>query len=383
MVDAKLVFGHLRRALFGPAVSLVLFSIFCLAVGVIVSLVVQDHLASGQPLGKILGFLVQHGAALFEFGGMLFVLGVTLNVIVLGIHEVWSDSASKTFSGGFASIGSSIVENLKPIAQSVQHQKLDQLLRYADENELKAALPRLISRLHGPHCADQQSLFESVQSTFSPYYGATSPFRASHHKIITVVPEGAHLKWHETSHYNVRCIAFDPNYGGPTPNSIDYRVAYHSNALVDRIKNKEEVNCDLKIGVGSEPVFDFMSAFDIVDGQFQSTNPFLKIQYDGRALDFQFERAVDLTQELTRVEVTEESILSSADTWYNWYTSVPVLGAYISITLPAGYSFSAHNLTNRANWQVRNYPGNVLVAHTDAWIYPGTVFFALWRAPSA
>lgn len=313
-------------------------------------------------------------------------LGFILNGAGKLARTLWDESFAITFKTGFKDISDVILENLKPIKNTLEADKLDDLIKKSNKDEVLRSLKSCNSILYGNHCDSDRALINAVQRKFNKFYKKTISYRTDCHKsAIISVKDNDYCFWEEIHDYNVFCPAYSSDYRELSDKEIErcsYKIHHKSGGIVGKIDNVDELSeHSIVIEIDNKVIFDLKNQLEIeTNGKLKSTHPDLIVNYDGQNLHLEINVNIEITKADTKVRILEKSVISTGDNLFIWATSVPFYSGTFNIKIPDKWDFQDVSQGDKS-WQkpVRNQSSNDLYARIDGWVLPGIVFVAKWK----
>jgi len=309
----------------------------------------------------------------------LFLLGIVFNYAIKYAGIIWDNSIFPMFENEVKNIELSIANTFR-LGRTKEH------LEKMSADEVKNALPTILSKLYGNHCLRADSLPQAVINNFTPFFQDTSPHRSTITKVITITDrDDGTVGFHEVSRYRIHSIALDPAYFHPNkeaPSSCLFPLKYFSEAIVGSIESEDDLKKQqIIISLDDEFIFNSSKDLHFKDGEVCTSNEYVTdINYDGHSLRIEFLRNIELTEAWESVEIEEKTVMSEEDTYYCLKSSQPYCGCNITFTIPHGWSFHQVDFQNN-DWRHSTNPPFTLSASNSKWVLPGIIFTCSWKKP--
>lgn len=297
------------------------------------------------------------------------------------VNRIWDKEIKDSFLNAISEIKDELFKKHKS-------ERFERYIENLSRDEAKEYLAKITGHAYGKHCLDQKSLAHALKDRIFPHLEDKKPFRADYRRNITISKiDNDHLMWDETATYRIRCIALDNLEGSEldtaTSTCLPYEIKYRTNIEIEKALNKVELSrYRILINQESECIFDSVKDLDLEDDLLLSRNKFAKATADGKYIDISFTKTINIKKPRTIVTVTENTPLLSKDNYVVINTSVPVRGAYISISLPEGWNFKEYSMPDKNLWLLPEQDitqSNKLIVQTDDWLFPGVLFIATWE----
>ena len=307
--------------------------------------------------------------------------GIAISYAAKRLKSFWQDSINPMIS--------SELETLRKAFSASHSENFEKAVSNMTCEALDSKTHSVLSRVYGSHCNNPDSFSQFILSKLGVYFHQASPHRSNYKRKITLVrckEDPTRFLWHEVCSHKIHCISNGPNKNDQyikeikNPNKVP--LTYNSKAIVGALNNPKDLDEHrVEVKANSTVKFNSEEELTLQEGKLFSSNKFATAEYDAgtRELTICYEEMLVLDREWTDVEITEHSILAEEDTNLFVRSKLPICRAEIDFTLPEGWVFSDVWFADDDQWRKNHSLPNRLIATTEEWLIPGTIFHCGWR----